>query len=65
MRYTAVFLVSASTSVEVEADSREEAETKAWEAVRNPRLCHHCSRQVDIGDVYELSDLDVERGEPT
>lgn len=50
---------------EVEADTREEAELKAYEiedAWEAPRVCHQCSD--DYGNDFAVIDLIVEADEP-
>lgn len=54
MKFYVTFEVYASTTVEVEADTKEEAEELAKDVVYTPSLCHHCSRHLDIGDVGEI-----------
>lgn len=56
----------ASASVEIgvyEAENADEAIALADEdrnANWHPSLCHHCSREVDLGDVYETEAEEVE-----
>lgn len=54
MKFYVTFEVYASTTIEVEADTKEEAEEIAKDAVYAPSLCHQCSRHLDIGDVGEI-----------
>lgn len=51
-KYRVHFMTAASTSVEVEADSREEAVDVAFNEV-HVSLCHQCAREVDLGE-FEL-----------
>jgi hypothetical protein len=51
-KYTVVGIVSGSMSIKVEANSPEEAAENAELA---PCLCHQCSDEVELGDVYELA----------
>lgn len=53
-KYYATFTVDATTSVEVFASSKEEAEEKAWNEIGRPSICHQCSREMDIGDIMDL-----------
>ena len=39
---------------EFEANSKKEAEEIAWEKDTYISLCYQCSREVDIGDIYEV-----------
>lgn len=51
---TVVF--DASKGVDVEADNAEEAVEKAYDAVGGASLCHHCARELDVGDpVFALA----------
>ena len=56
-KWVAIFTVDASTVVEVEADTQEQAEEKAWENIGRPRLCHQCGDELDIGDVIDLVEI--------
>ncbi len=39
---------------EFEAESKEEAEEKAWEEGNLViTLCHYCSREVELSDIYD------------
>jgi hypothetical protein len=58
--YLVYGIIDASVCEEVEADSKEEAIEKAQEVMGTPGLCHHCSRQVTIGDFV---DFEVEEAE--
>jgi hypothetical protein len=58
--YIVYLATSASTSVEVEADSPEEAEDKAYQA-KLPTLCAQCSGWnnppgVELNDTWEISE---------
>ena len=50
--------VSASVDLgEYEAESADEAEKMAEDnddAKWYPSLCHHCSSEIDVGDIYEV-----------
>lgn len=59
MKYRAFFTVATTCSVEVEADSEEAAEEKAWELVDVPSLCWQCSRQLDVGDILDMVEVEV------
>ena len=51
-KYLVFGLVGATVSNEVEASSPEEA---VENAELSPGLCHQCSHEVELGDVYEIS----------
>lgn len=55
-KWFVVFNVYASTSMQVEADTEEEARELAEQNV-HVSLCHQCSREVDIGDVGEILEV--------
>ena len=53
-KYRVTMIQTASTSVEVEADSVEDAREQALntdEAM--PILCHQCACEVELGDTYQ------------
>lgn len=60
MKYTIHFDGYASASVEVEADSLEEAQELAYDKMP-PTLCHHCSggyhgdASLELGDEFTLT----------
>ena len=56
-KWVAIFTVDASTVVEVEAVTQEQAEKKAWENIGRHQLCHQCSHELDIGDVIDLVEI--------
>ena len=47
MKWTVMIPIHASTIVEVEADTKEEAIQKGYEEAA-PSLCHQCSHEVQI-----------------
>ena len=52
-KYYVTIIYSASKSVEVEAESPQEAANKAYESEgAYVSLCYQCSRKIDIGDPY-------------
>jgi hypothetical protein len=57
-KYAVLYTGSASHTVEVEADTPEQARELSWDLV-DTNLCHHCASKVDLGD-FE----DDERDEP-
>lgn len=52
MKWRVNVLYFASQVVEVDADSKEEAQEKAIER-GGVVLCHHCADELDIGDSYD------------
>lgn len=52
-KYDVVLVYAATKLVKVEATSKEEAEEKA-QVQSHASLCHHCSRHLELGDVYEV-----------
>lgn len=56
-KWQVVFILDASKTVEVEAETREAAEQLAWERVGNPTLCHYCAGNIDLGDPTEISEI--------
>ena len=60
MRFLVHFTASIGYSVEVDAESPEDAEVAAWEAFDAPySLCHQCSTSIgDLSD-WELSEIEV------
>lgn len=48
--YAVTVLIDASKSLDVEADSPDEAAFKATEQVGIPSLCHQCSGEIETGD---------------
>ena len=50
-KFTVTLLYDASETIEVEADSCDEAIDLAGKEAR-ANLCYHCSRHLDLGDVY-------------
>lgn len=56
-KYRVYAIMSASKFIgEIEAKDEEEAEELAWEHdnADNPRLCHRCAKELDIGDMHKL-----------
>ena len=52
-KYYVTVIYSASKSVEVEAESPQEAANKAYESDKAyVSLCHQCSHNIDVGDPY-------------
>jgi hypothetical protein len=56
-KWSVVFSVGASVAVDVEAETKEEAEQLAWETVSAPSLCYHCAGVLDVGEPYEIADI--------
>ena len=59
MKYIVTLIYDASESVEVEAESVEAAIDAACDA-SEASLCWHCSRHLDLGDVYKEMVTDEE-----
>jgi len=57
MKYFVTFEVYASTTIEIAADSEEEARIIALDTYHCPSLCHHCARELEIHDVGEITDI--------
>ena len=55
-KWAVTLLVDASVFVEVEAETEDEAKTKAWEQAPSPSVCHQCSRDLEIGEIYEIAE---------
>jgi len=58
MKFTVYFSTTASTAIEIEADSAEEAQEKADEIQDFPSICAQCSgwgsdHNLDLSDVWE------------
>ncbi|AZF09522.1 hypothetical protein C4J93_1308 [Pseudomonas sp. R2-37-08W] len=51
--YSVLLTVDASIVVKVEAESEEEAKELAADIAEVPSICHHCSRNVQIGEILE------------
>jgi hypothetical protein len=49
-RFGVQWLASASHVVYVEAEDEDAAYDAAEREFRSPHLCHHCSREIDMGD---------------
>jgi len=64
-KYRIYLETTASTAVEVEADSKEEAYEKSGE-MDMPRICAQCSgwgnkQNLELGDIWEIPGGDVEQ----
>jgi hypothetical protein len=63
-KFTVTLIHSCSTTVEVDADSVEEAREKAYDSDSSiVTLCYHCSSEVDIGDAYATIVYDEDNNE--
>lgn len=49
-RYSVTLIFDASKGMDVEAESPEDAEAKAVDAIGSPCLCHQCSDEVELAD---------------
>ncbi len=52
-KYRVILTVDATTTVDVEANSEEEALELALEQAEMPSVCHYCAEKIDIGDIIE------------
>jgi hypothetical protein len=57
MKYFVTFEVYASTVIEVEANSENEARDIANEKCYCPTLCHQCSNDIEVSDIGEIVDI--------
>lgn len=67
-RYSIQALIAADSHLgEVEADSAKAAIDKAYEDLNTsgPNICHQCSREMNVGDVYALIASNVEDDDDT
>ena len=55
-KYYVTFEGYAGTTVEVDADSEEQAREEACKLV-GPSLCHQCASELDLGDIGEITDV--------
>lgn len=55
--YLVAFVSTAATYVEVEADSPDEAEEKAWFEI-NGTLCHQCSSNVELSGDWDTDTVE-------
>lgn len=60
MRYLVVGLIDATNSKVVEASSPDEALELAANDLGCPSVCHQCSSEVEIGDVYGFNVIEDE-----
>lgn len=56
-RYSVLITVDASIVVEVEATDEESAKEEAFSQASNPSVCHHCAKQVQLGDLLEAVEV--------
>jgi hypothetical protein len=55
-KYGISLSIGASSYVEVEADSPEDAVSKAYESdAAQPTLCWHCTNSVEVTEAYEAT----------
>jgi len=62
MKYRVTLIVDATVSVEVEADNKEQALSRAYAQAETPVLCHQCNEGIELNDVVPHSD-DLDRVE--
>lgn len=60
MKYLVVGLIDATNSKVVEASSPDEAVELATNDLGCPSVCHQCSSEVEIGDVYGFNVIEDE-----
>lgn len=56
-RYSVMFTVDASVTVDVDAENEEQAKERAWAQVSSPSVCHQCSREVEVGEIMDLVEV--------
>lgn len=56
-RYSVAYVVYATGHMEIEASNLEDARLKAEQEIYNPPLCYQCSRQLDIDDIGEITNI--------
>ena len=61
MKFRVTLIVDATTSCEVEADSKEEALEKAYQK-GYPSVCHQCAQELEVNGLSPCSD-DLDRVE--
>jgi hypothetical protein len=61
MKYFVTFEVFASTTIEVHADSEEQAREQACKRV-HVSLCHQCASDLNIDDVGEITHVEEAGG---
>lgn len=52
-KYSVLVTVDASIRVVVDAENEDQAKDIAMEKASRPSVCHHCARQLDIGDIID------------
>ena len=55
MKYRIFVPVGATAILEVEADSKEEA----LEQIYAPSVCHQCTRDVELGELYDEDEAEI------
>lgn len=56
-KYRVTVLVDATVSVEVEAANEDEAREKGLLEAPTPCICHQCSRELEVGEPYEVAEV--------
>lgn len=62
-KYGVTFIVYSSMTIEVEANSEEEACELAEKKAYEPSLCHQCSDELEVdsvGDIVQV--IEIEKG---
>ena len=57
-KYRATIFVDANVTVEVDANSEEEAKNLAMDTAEIPCLCHQCDKKLDVGDFLDVVIID-------
>ncbi len=57
-KYSVIIPWYCSVTINVEAETKEAALKKAVEQA-HPSLCHHCSREIEMGDMVDHADIEV------
>lgn len=58
-KYSVSFNVYATTYVEVDADSEEDARDKAKDIVEEPCLCFQCANDLEIGCLGDIASVEL------
>jgi hypothetical protein len=62
-KYSISGVISADKHLgQIEAANVQEALAKAWDELdtSSPNICHHCSHEMNVGDVYRLTATNVD-----
>lgn len=56
-KWSVMFSVDATVTVEVEAETKEQARGLAQAMVETPSICHQYSKQMEVGEVMEILEV--------